>query len=319
MSWAVSLANRRYSVEQIHRALAAKPSGRRDPGSIKYQRLLDTKGLDAAEAYAWRTARKALDFVRVNPKILDPAEGTLAVLAIGSLAGALPWGLYGGSGPRRALEAAFVIGERVGSVCFGLALRQWAEISGQTLESVRKNRDVLLSLGWLSKLASDTRHATDRFRLRRPSHIRSRGRFECGNPADRGWLAHDAFRPGALGDDGWYVMTLLATAASARELTIASGMDPDDLEALLAKLERLDLIDTDEGGILRRADDLPQRLDLAAATLGSAGSADRDRERHAAERAAYRSRLGAVGAVKRVGEGPGDGRGRDDASARATP
>ncbi len=123
MSWAVSLANRRYTVEQIHRALAAKPSGRRDPGSIKYQRLLETRGLDAAEAYVWRTARKALDFVRANPKILDPAEGTLAVLATASLAGALPWGLYGGSGPRRALEAAFVIGERVGD---------WPPVNGST-------------------------------------------------------------------------------------------------------------------------------------------------------------------------------------------
>ncbi len=101
----------------IFRALAAKPAGRRDPGSMKYQRILDMRGRDAADSYAKRTAENAIAFVQANPPIKDRTDAMIRILELEALADSLPWMIYAGPGARRALEGAFTVAERVGRVC----------------------------------------------------------------------------------------------------------------------------------------------------------------------------------------------------------
>lgn len=79
MQYAVRLGNRGYDVDMIFRALATKPSGRRDPGSLKYQRLMDTKGRDVADAYARQTAEKAIAFIANNPRIIDRTDALVRI------------------------------------------------------------------------------------------------------------------------------------------------------------------------------------------------------------------------------------------------
>jgi hypothetical protein len=49
MSIADRLANRGQDANMIFRALAQKPSAKRAPGSMKYQRILESLGRDAAD------------------------------------------------------------------------------------------------------------------------------------------------------------------------------------------------------------------------------------------------------------------------------
>jgi hypothetical protein len=171
MSYACRLRNRGYDVDMIFRALTQKPSGRRDPGSVKYQRILETKGRDSADAYARKTAEKAIKFVADNPKIIDRTDALVRLTEIKALADAMPWGLYAGPGARRTLEGAFAVAEKVGGLLFGLSLREWAETCGQDLRTTRTHRDLLVRLGWLLRNPDDRLGRTARFRLRTPSHI----------------------------------------------------------------------------------------------------------------------------------------------------
>jgi hypothetical protein len=288
MSFALKLANRGYDEHSIFRALAKKPSGGRDHSSIKYQRLLDERGRDAADAYARRTAERAVIFVGENPKILDRTDALVRIAEIEAKADALPWQLYFGPGLRRTLDAAFVVAERSGKVNPGLALREWAEIAGQTFSTVRTNSQKLLDLGWLVRLSPDPKWKTGRYGLRLPSHIHSHGRSECVGTGGRAWVAHDAFRPECLGDLGWYVLRLMDSRPTAHELSIRGGIDPDDIDDVLAVMERADLFVVDEAGRLHRVSDPIPALDDLARTRGTLGSAQADRAQHRREREAYR-------------------------------
>jgi hypothetical protein len=290
MSWAVRLANRGYDATGIFNALSAKPSGRREPGSVKYQRLLDSRGRDAADAYARGTALKAVEFVRANPALKDRPSSFVRIVEIESLAGALPWGQYGGPGVRRALEAVFVVAERVGGVSFGLALREWGELCGTDERMIRAHRHALCDLEWLRRNPGDRPGLTARFSLRPGKHIHSNGRSECAPAGDREWLDHDAFRPDGLGDVGWYVLSVLTQPYALDALAIRTGLDPDDLQVVVGRLDRADLVHVSDGEPIVRAANLKASLDAVAAAMGCAGSLDADKERHARERTAFRGR-----------------------------
>ena len=216
----------------IFRALAAKPAGRRDPGSMKYQRILDMRGRDAADSYAKRTAENAIAFVQANPPIKDRTDAMIRILELEALADSLPWMIYAGPCARRALEGAFTVAERVGGVSFGLSLREHAELVGQPLRVLRGHRDALLVLGWLSRNPGDRPGLTSRISLRTPTHIQSRVISECAysvGPHRGALLAHDAL---AEWDCGWYLLHVVGVGSSERELAVRAGIDKDneDLE-----------------------------------------------------------------------------------------
>jgi hypothetical protein len=174
MGYAVRLANRGYDVEQIRRALAAKPKKGLERGSLKYLRLLDERGHEAAESYARRTAEKAIAFVRENPPIRTRPEAIARIAEVRATADALPWFTYGGPAARRALEGALRVAERVGSLNFGLALREWSLLAGMEFDRLRRERNRLLELGWLRRNPGDRDGRTSRYGLRRPRHIQPR-------------------------------------------------------------------------------------------------------------------------------------------------
>lgn len=290
MSYAVRLANRSYDTDMIFRALAQKPSGRRDPGSLKYQRILDTKGRDAADAYALQTANKAIAFVAANPPILDKASALVAITEIEGVAAALPWGVYAGPGARRALEAAFVVAERVNGISFGLSLREWAELCGQDFRTTRTHRDLLLGLGWLRRNPDDRLGRTARYSLRLPPHIHSHLRSECAGSSGRAWLAHDAFRERALGGLPWYLLSLVEPSAiTLRELSIRSGVDEEELDDVIAIMEHAGLVNLVDGHVVPVPDPLP-RLDDFARRHGTTGWGEADKEKHRRDREAFQTR-----------------------------
>jgi hypothetical protein len=291
MSWMLRLTNQGLDTDKMFRALTAKPSGKRDPGSLKYLRILETRGLDAADAYARRTIQAAQDFVEANPAIRDRNAALVRLLEIESAAAALPWGVYAGPGVRRALEAAFVVADRVGSVAFGLALREWAEIAGQDFETIRTNRNVLTALGWLLRNPNDRPGRTSRFTIRRPSHIQHTGGMNVEIADDRRWLTHDAFRPTALQDSGWYALQKIARPISRNELEIATGFGTETLDDHLRRLERFDLIYVTDDLILRIPEDPVPLLDRAARHFDTAGEAERVRQRHRKEQHDWHDRV----------------------------
>jgi hypothetical protein len=290
MEYACRLANRAYDEDMIFRALAKKPSGRRGPGSVKYQRILDEKGRDAADDYARTTARKAIRFVIENPKIGDRADALVRLTELRAIADGLPWCTYGGPGPRRALEATFIIGERVGGIRFGLSLREWAELCGQDMRATRTHRDLLVALGWLDRNADDRLGRTARYRLRTPRHIHSHGRYECAALGDPAWLAHDAFRPEGLGDVGWYVLSRAGTQLGVSDLSVRAGIDPAALEDLLGVMVHAGLIDIDGDCRLHRVTNPIPALDGVAERRGTIGRLIADREQHRRERDAFHAR-----------------------------
>jgi uncharacterized membrane protein len=47
--------------------------------------------------------------------------------------------------------------------------------------------------------------------------------MNVGLGADREWLAHDAFRDEALGDEGWLILRIAATSSSVSEVALRAG------------------------------------------------------------------------------------------------
>jgi hypothetical protein len=291
MGYAVRLANRGYSEPMIFRALAAKPSGKREPGSIKYQRILDERGRDAADAYARRTAGKAVEWVKRNPPIRDRPEALVRLTEIATIVSALPWAIYAGPAARRALEAVFVVAKRVGGVRFGLSLREWAELAGMTKRGIESHRDTLLRMGWLRRDPTDRLGRTSRFTLAAPRDIQlTGGGSECPPFGDATWLDHDAFREGALGDLGWYVFASLAIPMTLAELGIRTGLGLEGAEDMVALLDRAELVVFQDNEIVARADCLIDRLGETAELFDTSGRGEAERELHRQQRDAFRRR-----------------------------
>lgn len=293
MTWAVKLANRRYTAHQIAEALARPPGGkRRHAGSMKYQAILQTRGFNEATKYATRTAGNAVKFVTENPKILDRGAAAVRLVEIEDAVESLPWLVYCGPKARRALDAALVVAWRVGSVKFGLALREWAELSGLDFESIRTARSVLQSEGWLRRDPNDRNGRTARYSLSPPAHIHShRGGLNVGLHDDRQWLAHDAFREPALGSLGWAVLRAVPPAPTP--IAVLEGrlaLDHEDLWEQLLQLERAHLILVGDNSVRRAADDLMPLLDAVAVAEGTAGELIAQRARHLQDRAAWHGR-----------------------------
>jgi hypothetical protein len=299
MSFAVRLANQGRGVAQIERALSKIPKSGRPPISVKYVRLVNEKGLDTANAYARLTAEKAVTWVKENPRVSDRASGLVRLGELQALADGLPWALYGGVRARRLLEGAYVTAERLDSLRFGLALRQWSEQTGVEFDAVRKGRKMLTDLGWLQRNPRDRNGRTSRFLLSRPRHIQplpatftSHGmRCECGDSGDaKCWLPHDAFRPRALSDAGWYALASMSVeGVTLRELELQTGIVGDELVGLVVSMDRFGVVEFD-GSVVRRGPDLVAGLDAIAAHHGTEGMLAAERAQYDEERQAFRAR-----------------------------
>jgi hypothetical protein len=224
MSWALTLANQGRDEYAIAQALKRR--------SEKYVAMFNERGRDVADAYAERTARNAVEFQRANPKILDRNAGMLRIVELREAADRLDWSAEPGA--RRALEAAFLVALRVGSVRFGLSIREHALVAGQSFQQIRTTRTRLDALGWLRRNRKDKNGRTSRFTLTRgsipPTHSNHVGgntfthrglRCECVAPLrvdvrmlrvtpqpapfalQNRALAHDAFRDR---DWFWYLL-----------------------------------------------------------------------------------------------------------------
>jgi hypothetical protein len=292
MTWAVKLANQGYRADQIARELSRTPSGKRPAGSTKYQRILETRGPEDATKYAARTAEKAVTFVATNPKIMDRSAAAVRLVEIESAAESLPWLVYCGPQARRALEATLLVAWRVGSLNFGLSLREWAETAGLEFESIRTARDVLVREGWLRRNPNDRSGRTSRFAIATPSHIHSHGRdMNVGLHNDRVWLAHDAFREPALGSDGWAVLRGVSAVPIPRDsVQNKIALDPDELWEHLLKLERAHVLVVGDNSVRRASEDLVPLLDEIARESGTMGDLLRLRQKHIGERSAWHRR-----------------------------
>ena len=289
ISYALSLVRLGYTPDHVRRALTAKPSGRRDPGSVKYMRLLESRGKDTADAYMTRTVDKAFSYAAENAAIKDRNDAILRLLELEAAANALPWAIYAGAGVRRTLEAAFAVGDRTGGVRFGLALRAWAETAGQSFETIRTNRDMLVRLGWLRRNPNDRPGRTGRYTISRPSHIQHTGIENVGDATTRTWLAHDAFRPDALGDYGWYVLATLRGETDLGRLSAVTGFGDDGLMDIATRLRTFGLVEITDTTIMPGTEMLT-RLEDAARKLGTLGDADRDHADFAEDRKGWRER-----------------------------
>jgi hypothetical protein len=258
---------------------------------MKYARLLDTRGQDAADRYVRETARKAITFVEDNPPITRRADAVAKILQVEAAAASLPWAVYGGSGARRALEAAFVVADRVGGPSFGLAIREHALLAGQDFEVVRRNRTALADLGWLVRNPTDRLGRTSRFRLRIPPHIHShQGGGNVGRSQDRGWLHHDAFRPDALGDAAWYVLVSIDARTDLEVLARRTGLEPETANEVVNRLAAFGVLKTDAGSVCRAAATIQAALDRVAASFGTDGRQGEDAERFEAKRKEWHDR-----------------------------
>jgi hypothetical protein len=239
-------------------------------------------------------------YIEANPPIHDPNEANIKIAEIRRAADSLPWLVYAGPRTRRTLEGAFVVAERIRGLAFGLALREWAELTGQEWGIIRRERDRLLDLGWLHRNPCDRPGRTARLSIRRPRHIQYTphipslgGISECAAGA-AAVLRHDAWRPEALGEKGWYVFQICARSAlqTLESLATRTGSDPEDLAHLLYELEDIGLLHLDDVGVRvdveRRA--VRQLLDAVAARFGTDGALAQDLVRHEQEREAFRER-----------------------------
>ena len=167
-----------------------------------YQQTLERRGSVAARRYATETARQALKIASIQPRVFTPDEARERLQAIWVHLDAQPWPLEL-AGARRALEAAFSIAFERGRVAnMMLDTRTHAMRAGQSLDAVTKNRRKLHELGWLVRNTYDRGNLTSRFSFHCPPNIEETF-LESSYVRDDVVLAHDAFRPHALGDQGW--------------------------------------------------------------------------------------------------------------------
>ena len=94
----------------------------------------------------------------------------------------------------------------------------------------RRNRDTLVRLGWLRRNPDDRNGRTGRYTLCRPAHIQHTTPENVGDASVRTWLAHDAFRPDALGDDSWYLLASLRGHAEFDRLAWVTGLGVEALK-----------------------------------------------------------------------------------------
>jgi hypothetical protein len=223
LTWAIRLVRQGNDEARIVAALSRR---HRKYGyhSIVFGQLVAERGAEAAKRYAERTAAKALRIAENNPRVMDSQEARVRLMDIISVVDMPPWPdeLVGA---RRALEAALLVAWERGRVAnLKLDLRTHAMRAGQSFAAIRKHRRTLDDLGWMKRNRRDRHRRTSRFAFYNPS--------TCNRPSgsfyvqDAVFLGHDAYRPGGLGDRGWYEHLIQQKSRSApNDETLLEALD----------------------------------------------------------------------------------------------
>ena len=210
------------------------------------------------------------------------------------------WPLPNGPRKRRVLEGAYQIAYGVGDVRFSRSYRSWGEVvgipwqaTGHAVRLLRRDRLVLRV-----KPASGYQAATYRLGVPRPlpSTIGPSPvdlLFKSGpNFNNRTYvLAHDAFRPQALGDAGWLVLRWLDPERPLEPAALASvtGLPYRVVLEVCDRVHAAEVATAIPGGWVSVPDDeLGERLDRYAMKAGTWGMLSVQRSDQ--ERQRYRSR-----------------------------
>jgi len=288
LSVALRLANRPFSREQIVRALL------REDQVLELQR---TAGPEEARAFAEATADKAIAYVAERPAARDRSALIAEIALKRETADAVPWPGRSGPTDRRVLEGAYIAAFHAKSTTFGLSARTWALAVGLPWHTVLGARDRLIERGALRVVSAAGRLAgrAARYRLRSldvafPSSsstpIEELPVRDHDIPPN-----HDAFRPKALGSDGWFILRCLAHEIGARASVLAgvTGMDRRRVYRVLSEFEEVGLARRTPDGWTTVADPIPV-LDAAAVRFGTAGALILQGIEYAEERAADAAR-----------------------------
>jgi hypothetical protein len=297
MGYALRLANKRaYDRFRIHDALL------RDDLLVEVQQL---HGASHASEMAYRLADRALAQAELKPPELARYEVPARIERYRRGADARRW--VGRTGPtdRRVLEAAYLTGFICRSMKFGLSVRTWGLRAGLHRAEISRSAKRLERAGLIVRTHRGTPNVAARFHLQRPK-LRQWGLPPLGGPIvslrdlvlvgvnlldqggfERVLLAHDAFRPAALGSQGWMVSRLLTheNRATVADIAARSGIPVRATCLTLDALKTHGAVIETGGGFVRVIESLfIDGLDMVAADAGTLGDLERDRDRYAEER-----------------------------------
>lgn len=295
LSYAVALANRpAFSRHQIHGAL------------MRHDLILDVqrhRGRRHADKLAWGLVDRAVQRVQMHPPELWRFEVPDRLRRYRTRADDRLWPGRTGCADRRALEAAYLTGFLARSTTFHLAARTWGLRAGMPAVSVNRAAKRLQRQGLLRLERKGTVRIGALYRVKSPRTV-TRGLPPREVPLcqlvditrvgyslldelgyERRLLAHDAFRPGALGDSGWMVARWLSddVPLDVDRLSASTGIATDRVAGILRALALRDGVTADHTRALEPT--FFEALDQIARDTGTFGTLDRDRETYAAERA----------------------------------
>ena len=287
LSYALRLANRGYSADQIRRALL-------DHHVVRH--LQERAGFERVDAFARQTAERAVDQVRKVPSVDWPAQVVVRVAERRLAADSVPWPGRTGPTDRRVLEGAFLTASICKSVTFNMAVRTWGMRVGLpwsiVATSVKRLRHDRSALELVSRGGSAR---TSKYRIRSMVGTRTGSSLtqlfgDLPPLSEWGWLAHDAFRSAALGDPGWMVTRWLRDddPRKASDLAAATGIERHRAYAVLGRLQHHEIATKAADGWVRIPDsELVAALDLVAVMAGTAGSLEADRRRYEQQRQGF--------------------------------
>jgi hypothetical protein len=314
LGYGVALANRpAFTRHQIHSAL------------MRHELVLDVqrkRGLRHADKLAWGIVDRAVERVKMHPPELWRFEVPDRLRRYRNRADARPWPGRTGCADRRALEAAYLTGFLARSTTFHLAARTWGLRAGMPAVSVNRAAKRLQRQGLIRIERKGTVRIGALYRVRNPRTV-TRGLPPREVPLcqlvditrvgvslldelgyERRLLAHDAFRPDALGDSGWMVARWLSddVPLDVDRLSSSTGIAIARVTEILETLERhgpatgalangrpeVEVIYRGKptGGWLRSLEPaFFGALDQIARDAGTFGTLGRERETYAADRA----------------------------------
>ena len=280
----VSLINTGHTFTHIKRLFVKYPT------SGKYQELRDEKPKHA-DHYIMKTYESALEFAKTH---VSPAI-TLAV-ALAEWADDRAWPGRSGSTDRAVYLAHLEIVRRCGKNPYASGYRELAEIAGVGRMTAARATERLVDQDLLEVAQRSEASLSTRYRLLEPNGLV----FHSGTLPHMGDIVSvplrnsgdDAWRWRALGKTGAQVYAVLAERGrlSAAELVELTGRARATVWRKLRAMQALGLASQFEDSGEWLLDDLGD-LEAAARDMGVAGRGDRQRRRHARQRALHWAEL----------------------------
>lgn len=251
------------------------------------------------ETGGWRKLALKLGIIdALSPRVRRQLERIASAVITADLPGS------SGATDRAVLLAHVRIAQRSGSATYQASSRQVADESGVQRRTVEKAHRRLN--GWLIAHPCDCGRPTCRHTGTGPGHsMRSttwtltagrRVDHDCSSNELSPWglleqcrtSGHSAFRPKALGRNGFRVLALLSERPTdERQLATILRMHRTTAHRMLKKAAKVDAASHTLTGWIRG----PATLDEIAAFFGTAHLSERDRLRHREERRLYHERL----------------------------